>query len=222
MKLAIVDTETTGLDPNVHAVWEVCVITVDVDGPVWRIKADTRQVRLHEKDIAVADGKSLAINNFHRRYDVGNIADDATYVAAWVQEATAGRVLVGSNPSFDAAFLTRLLLTNGVLPAWHYRTVCVSTMAAGYLSALGHEVPVPWSSGALTDLLGVERPEDEMHTALGDALWAMGVFKRLIEARPGVARTSLTEPVAQMARSYADDGWTLGDFADLLSGTDPA
>ena len=221
MKLAFIDTETTGLDPNVHTPWEVAVIQADTDNKgFWTYQTECRQITLTHRDETLADKQALEVGDWAERYNHGNCAEDPAKVAAWVAEATAGRVLVGSNPAFDEAFLRRLLLQHGHVPQWHYRTVCVTALAAGYLTARGETVEVPWSSRSLSEQLGVTN--DNPHTAVGDAAWALGLWHRIMETRPGLVSRTLTSAVADMARSYAEDGLTLEQFADLLSGQDVA
>ena len=80
--------------------------------------------------------------------------------------------MVGSNAHFDASFLRVLL---GDAP-WHYRPVCVATLAAGYLRGRGEQVTLPYSSRDLSRAVGVEPPGADGHQALVDAEWALRVW----------------------------------------------
>ncbi|MBH0244568.1 hypothetical protein I3W98_19500, partial [Streptomyces cavourensis] len=64
---------------------------------------------------------------------------------------------------------------------WHYRTIDVATLAAGFMWAQEPELMAkdtkPISSRWLSRQVGVEPPgEDVAHTALGDARWARDVY----------------------------------------------
>lgn len=124
----------------------------------------------------------------------------------WVTSAEAARiverelataVVVGANPQFDTVTLEPLLVAHGKVGPWHYRPVCIEAIAYGWLlgqaagaAGLGAdlcdpEIPIPWKSDHLGDLLGVEAAtEEDRHTALGDARWVM----RMWDAIHGGAR----------------------------------
>lgn len=117
----------------------------------------------------------------------------ALHVAEW----THGAHLVGAVPNFDAETLAPLLREHGLLPAWHYHLIDVEALAVGYLagrrrtwSAVNvgtkpEPTPLPWKSDDLSLACGVEpATEEERHTALGDARWAMRIYDAIILATP--------------------------------------
>lgn len=55
--VCFVDTETTGLDPDRHQIWEVALILPDGAGYVWQLPVD----------LARADPIALNIGRFHER-----------------------------------------------------------------------------------------------------------------------------------------------------------
>jgi oligoribonuclease (3'-5' exoribonuclease) len=198
--LCFTDLETLGLDPLEHDVWEIAIIARDEDGVetehLW-------QRRPSPVALARAEPKALEMGRFHERMAVpgsawaadmlDNIGDGHTPVPMSlgalnnrVAEILKDAVMVGSNPAFDASFLTVML---GMAP-WHYRTVDVATLAAGYLHGsltakaggdrslfLDSYPTLPYSSYALSERMGIAPPSPEVaHTALGDARWAKAVF----------------------------------------------
>ncbi len=201
--LAFVDCETTGLDPETHSMWELAVIRrengVDTEH-LW-------QIRLAKWEIEQADPKALEINRYRERdalpddYQVG----DMTHACGMphpmkrdelrdlLRELLDGAVLIGSNPAFDAGFLKVFLDSE----PWHYRTVDIAAMAAGYRFgqaasgayggdfAFGSDLPsLPFSSRGRSRDVGVEPPAgDVAHTALGDARWARDVFDAVTGTR---------------------------------------
>jgi hypothetical protein len=126
-----------------------------------------------------ADPISLAISRFHERHPLGNqrpgggedLADLWDFAGEFAALAH-GAHLAGNVVSFDEERLRKLLRANGRVPSWHYHLVDVEALVAGRL-----QVPPPWNSRELAEAIGVDMPTDEeRHTALGDAKWAMRLY----------------------------------------------
>lgn len=190
--VVFVDTETTGLHPDIHKVWEVAAIRRDY-------AAGTRDVRVwqlplpsdHRRD-PVAD----AVNGFAtRRWG----ADDQTPVPTFLDEFIAftdGAVLAGAVVSFDEERLRRMAWLWNREPRWHYHLADVENIAVGYLSAYLSDpcahmsaeqradmlelVRPPWRSDDLAAALGCSIPEEERHTAMGDAAMAERMFEAVV------------------------------------------
>ncbi|MET8404492.1 3'-5' exonuclease [Streptomyces sp900116325] len=205
--LAFIDTETTGLDPDQHQVWEIAVIMRHPGQPDWESHWQIRPTELHLAQSA--EPKALEIGRYHERmvipkdYFVGQIDADGRPVgmshntlAYDLTKLLKGAVLVGSNPAFDAAFL-RVLLDSA---PWHYRTVDIATMAVGHLYGQAYTLTKQqcdpafygradalleggWRSYELSRLMGIEPPNShDAHTALGDARWARDVYDAITKA----------------------------------------
>lgn len=174
-RLAFVDTETTGLDPDRHEIWEVGLIIREEDG------SEREHLWYLAPDLGTADPVALEIGRFFERHPwySGDPALAALHpvqvpasFAAEFMGLTRGCHLVGAVVSFDALRLDRLLRANRALGLWHYHLVDVEALVAG---ALG--VAPPWSSRDLSAAVGVAPPGDEdRHTALGDARWARDLY----------------------------------------------
>lgn len=194
--LAFVDCETTGLDPNNHSMWELAVIRrengIDTEH-LW-------QLRLAKWELDQADPKALEINGYRERlalpddYEAGEMLHSCGTphpikrgeLRSELSALLDGAVLVGSNPDFDASFLRMFLDAK----PWHYRTVDIATLAAGYRfgqrdsGAYGGDFTFdgdlpsqPFSSRGLSQAVGVDPPAAGVaHTALGDARWARDVY----------------------------------------------
>lgn len=168
MKLVFIDTETTGLDPERHHIWEVAAI-VREDG-----KADEEFRRMMLTDLTTADPAALRLGRYYERIRT----EDRSYrgvVAVDLAEVLDGATLVGANPSFDAAFLGRFLRDFELCPTWNYRLVDVEVMA---MTRLGW--PIPKGLGASARALGLDSDAYETHTALGDARLARDVYDRVL------------------------------------------
>jgi hypothetical protein len=186
-----IDIETDGLHHGRRA-WEVAIIR--------RFTGEfARTITWHrfiDIDLSTADVAGLRIGGFYDRHPYGrylsgsNLPPTApdrsrfesgypdvvtrTRAAQEIARLTHGATIVGAIPSFDTETLTQLLLSEGVIPAWHYRLRCVETLAAGHF---GHDL------GGLkkcADALGIE-PWDE-HTALGDANAALQIYDACINS----------------------------------------
>lgn len=149
MTLVFVDTETTGLDPTRHQVWELAY-AVD-SGPV--------QSGVVYHSLANADPTALRLNGYHSRSYPQKFSDMQA-LEEGCRDALQGATLVAANPAFDAAFLRARW---GVAP-WHHRLWDIEAYAAGVLNLdslkglagvaavlrdMGHKIPEPdHSAGA--------------------------------------------------------------------------
>lgn len=185
--IVAVDTETLGLDPDRHPIWEAAAIVYDEERDAVRARF-VWQIRLTADDLDRADPIALRIGRFEeRRASDDELLDPAEFAAAFA-EITTGAHLLGAVPSFDEERLRRLLARHDVEHGWHYHLIDVETLAIGYL--LGRtgrlDAPnvarhLPWNSAELTDALGIDVEESSKHTALGDAEWALAIWRRVNE-----------------------------------------
>lgn len=199
-----IDTETTGLDPDRHAIWEVALITPDGNEHVWQFPVDEMSADPFALDIGRywdrrwSDDNDVpvltAIYGAHeRRSRRKNFPDEGRAIRpsrVWAQhfrDLTAGCHLAGAVVSFDEERLRRLLRSLGVLPRWHYHLIDVEALAVGYLMRepvrAGFDGSMlPWKSDELSAELDVTVSEEDRHTALGDAKWAMRVYDAVMGA----------------------------------------
>lgn len=168
-KIAFCDSETTGLNPERHPMWEIAIILPDTDEEhVW-------QASLTPSEIRDADPIALRINGFEDRYDPTTaLRRGASAIRA--RDLLTGRHIVGAVPSFDEERLRREYVGAFGWPdrfPWHYRVVCVEAMMCGALGCGPGADP-----DEMAETLGVVRQE-EKHSALADARWVRTVFERL-------------------------------------------
>lgn len=120
---------------------------------------------------------------------------DEDELAPMIERMTRGAHLVGAVPNFDAEVFADMLRRHQLTPAWHYHLVDVETLAVGCLAGqtdaarmeidqsatLPDVANLPWRSDDLSRACGVEPPsDDERHTALGDARWAMRLYDAIV------------------------------------------
>mgnify|MGYP001572383750 CR=1 FL=1 len=175
--LAFVDTETTGLDPDRHEIWEVGLI-VDDQEYEWQLPVD----------LGRADAIALKIGRYYERNL--EVTADLRSFAEEFAALTRGRHLVGAVISFDEERLRKLLRANGACPEWHYHLIDVEALVAGALferardededgraGEVIHVTTPPWDSNKLSRAIGVDPDDFDRHTALGDARWAKAMYE---------------------------------------------
>lgn len=179
--ICFLDLETGGLDPDYHEIWEVAIIRRDPDG------TETEWVEQLNIDATKADPEALAVGRFWDRRHPAFRMWSHEEVAAQVRTLTKDAVIVGQNPGFDVAFLRRfLMLLPGEDPPWHYRPLCVTTLAAGYIAGKLDRVrdfavlDLPWSSRDIAEAVDIDVSAFAKHTALGDAQLARAIYDRVM------------------------------------------
>lgn len=168
--IAFVDTETFGLNPDVHPIWEIAVIRGD-DEHRWQVWRSASQ-------LAMADSEALTINGYYDRAGQGLVLTPLQSIERFV-EITDGCHLAGAVVSFDEERIRREYVELLGFPdrfPWNYHVIDVEAMAVGALTAAGHRVELPWNSDDLSERLGVQA-EPGRHSALADARWAKAIYE---------------------------------------------
>jgi hypothetical protein len=172
--LCFIDTETTGLDPRIHQPYE---------GSYWREDEDEPRTSWISHTLEHADQQALRIGRYWERSAFEAIPPHGylqTDSPRWLALGLEGVTLVGSNPAFDAAMLTRIIGT----PIWHHRLINV---AEGGMWVFGWDRPK-----GLADVAnecrerGYDIPRPD-HTAEGDVRATRAVYEALRairEAKP--------------------------------------
>ncbi len=162
--LIVVDLETTGLGPQCAPI-EVAAINVDT-GELLEF------VPYVELSGAYIEPQAFAVNRyfergvFHKMLNRGDTSDMWEALAVMLRDNT----FAGSNPTFDAALVKRLL---GV-PTWHHRLADLAAYAAPALGRDPSELP------GLQDVLTALKIENRCpHSALGDAEATAKAFAKL-------------------------------------------
>lgn len=199
--IVFLDTETTSLGPK-REPWEIAMIKRDSDG-----QQDSISFFVNWPDLSKADPMSLKFSRFYERHPQFNGSSDFHYImnadgrtslpppyvvdrddaARLVHSWTRGAHIVGAVPNFDIDMLDRVLRESRLVPDWHYHLIDVENLAVGWLAAREgfgdprQDLDPPWKSDDLSLACGVEPPSDEeRHTALGDARWAMRWYDKIM------------------------------------------
>jgi hypothetical protein len=170
--VVFVDTETTGLDPDRHEIWEVALVWKPPHTDFWTEASWQLPV-----DLGRADPIALEISGYHERAISGCSSPES--FAKTFARMTRGKHLAGAVISFDEERLRKLLRANGACPEWHYHLIDVEALAAGYLAAKGEQLSLPWDSEELSRAVGVNASASR-HEALYDAHWACRIFEAVM------------------------------------------
>lgn len=112
--LIFLDTETTGLDPERHEIWEIA----------WAINDGPVEERVLVHSLKTADLKALELNTYLEHHPNG-ARSEGPMVDLEIRKVLEGNTLVCANPTFDRMFMRQRW---GYEP-YHYRSVDIESMA---------------------------------------------------------------------------------------------
>ena len=177
------DTETGGLDARVHSLLSLGLVVGDGS----RI-ANTLEILVKHEPYVVSGG-GMKVNRIDlARHDAQALAPAQALAVLdiFVDQHFPHRcqpiILAGHNVGFDQAFLKVFLEGQGqsLEPRFSHRVVDTHSLAAGLRDA-GKLPSASLSSTALFDHFGIRVPEDQRHTALGDAVATFELYWKLVE-----------------------------------------
>jgi hypothetical protein len=179
-KIVFLDTETTSLRPDRRA-WEIGMIYRELGQKdqelSWMINAC-------DLDLGNADLMSLKIGKFYERHAWGNPLapksevrerDALESVEAWTRDAT----IVGAVPSFDTELLAVRMRAHGIVPSWKHRLRDIESMAVG-ATRKGPNIGL----NDVMEIYGLAYPEEDRHTALGDARMVRDLYDCIMSSDP--------------------------------------
>jgi DNA polymerase III alpha subunit (gram-positive type) len=179
-RVCFLDTETTGLHPTLHQVWEVGLICREVDDEGRSVSSDDEFHWFLPVDLTYADPFALKLGGFYERWK------DPTMMSTFVEqfvEFTADATMIGCVVSFDVSRLETIIRGEGLLPRWDYHILDVEPLMLGFLAHRGTPVTPPWKSVDLSSSIGVDPERYEKHTAFGDARWARDIYDVVMAPR---------------------------------------
>ena len=196
--MCVIDTETTGLDPEIHEIWQLCILPLNHNLEVMRDKLPfyilMKPEKLHYIDWDVPvfkKNKQKILDASIRGHDPFQAVE---LLEQWIQKlglpvTKYGRPMpitpLGQNYGFDRAFLQRWLGHEqyDAWFHWHYRD---TMQAALYLNdrAAFHANKVPFSKVDLRWIcvqLGVDLPPAHSHDALYDCKATAEAYKKMCQ-----------------------------------------
>jgi DNA polymerase-3 subunit epsilon len=174
MKLAFIDTETTGLDYSTSAVLEFAAIIVE-NGVL--LEQYETKIKPTSVELFYALPKALEINGYTPKawFDAPPMREVGPKIIALLD----GSILVGHNVSFDEVMLTSNLKLHGVEGRIPYQKIDTQTLVMEHLWPLGLKRA---SLDSVRDFLGWSKVG--AHTAMGDARDAKRLFDLLWRKPP--------------------------------------
>jgi DNA polymerase III epsilon subunit-like protein len=208
MKVAFIDTETTGLHAyKGHEPWEIGILLAEDDQNLDDVTPFLYRVY---PDLSLADPGALAVNRFYERtrgmdppdpegngtHPQGERWSASVPVAYEVASMLEGALWVGNNPAFDFEMLEFFCHRAGHVLAPFHRKLNVVDMAYGMLlqqvdfhlnddtmqgvvQALDEATALPHSSSRVLTMAGCPQNENA-HTALGDARHVYEAFRHMV------------------------------------------
>lgn len=179
-KLAFIDLETTGLDPERHEIIEiggliVKAIPVPGRGPNLEV-VDQFEFKIKPEHIETAEPEALRINSYNDMEWL--FAHDLKQVLPIIAEKTKDCMMVGQNVSFDWGFLQHAFKKCDLKWPMHYHKIDLITMA---FMKNYHEVNRPlerYNLAALAEYYGISNPK--AHSALADIQVTFEIYKKLL------------------------------------------
>lgn len=149
MKLIFLDTETSGLDPRRHEIWELFWKEYELEDELEDSQLQYIETKHFQMDILFTEADLIALNiggffepgrrkfGFNSTCTIdGNSYTGTTKadIARYIQHRWHNAVLVGANPAFDQSFLTPFMHQQGYLPTWGYHLCDIRALVNGYLA----------------------------------------------------------------------------------------
>lgn len=166
MKYAIVDLETTGLNPYKHEIIEIGAVIFNPEN-----LNTTIEVNVKVKPEGTCDPKAALVNGYtdEKWIDAKPIKDVLKELAPKWQ----GAVFMAYNNTFDWSFMQAAYQKIGVHDPFHYHRLDIMTIAWSHLP-----VGSSLSLKNVCTALGIP-PEPAVHRAINGALSAFEVYKAL-------------------------------------------
>ena len=161
-----VDVETTGLDPSIHEIIDICIITEWQSGNI-----DEWHSMIRPEHIETAHPRALEVNGYTP--EAWRDAPIMAYVVNDIAARVSQGMVIGHNVAFDLGFISAALAGHGLRRPSHRS---FDTMALAY-----EHLPLPKVSlDAIRSFFGWSG--NHAHTALQDTRDMRRLFHRLYRA----------------------------------------
>jgi len=181
--LLFIDTETGGLDPRKHSLLSVALVVGE--GP--KVVNSLEILIRHDPFVVSAGGMKVNRIDLVRHAAAALDPDMAlgvmnVFLDQHFPHQCNPIILAGHNVAFDQAFLGAFVASLGhhLEPRFSHRTVDTHSLASALRDA--GKLPLDnLGSSALFAHFGILVPEEQRHTALGDALATFELYWKLVE-----------------------------------------
>lgn len=168
MKIAIIDLETTGLDPAQHEIIEIGAVIFESGYPI----SETLDIKVKPVHPETGQPEAFKVNG----YDAAQWEDAPPLkdALAILQEKCNGAIFMAYNVSFDWQFIEQAYWRAGMRNPFHKIKIDLLTLA--WLKVPGAN---SLALKAVCGMLDIP-PEPEVHRALNGAKRAFEVYQKLI------------------------------------------
>jgi DNA polymerase III epsilon subunit-like protein len=181
--LLFIDTETGGLDPRKHSLLSVALVVGE--GP--KVTHSLEILIRHEPFVVSAGGMKVNRIDLVKHAAAALDPDMAlgvmnVFLDQHFPHLCKPITLAGHNVAFDQAFLGAFVegLGHSLEPRFSHRVVDTHSLAAALRDA--GKLPLEnLGSSALFAHFGIEIPDAQRHTAMGDALATFELYWKLVE-----------------------------------------
>jgi DNA polymerase III epsilon subunit-like protein len=165
MNLFVIDTETSGLDPQKCEILEIGAVNYNT--------GETFEVKVHPLHIKDAEPRALEVNGYNEKdWEEAFLLPNALKLLS--QFIGGEAYMAAFNVSFDRAFLEKAYKDCNLPYPFHYHHLDVMSIAW----SKGGWIVVPSLKQVCTHF-GIE-PEPAIHSALNGAQCAYQILKKLI------------------------------------------
>lgn len=172
-KFAVIDLETTGLNPHQHEIIEIGLVLTQ--SPAFKIEQEC-EWKVRPERLKSADPKALEIAGYDPK--LWQKAVSLQEAMQELSEMTENAIMVAHNISFDWNFLQEAFLQTGVPDKMHYHRLDLLSMAYARLFCTGQVQR--YNLESLAAYFGVPLDRTHRHGALEDARATYEIFVKLL------------------------------------------
>lgn len=177
-KLAFIDLETTGTNPQKHEIIEIgCVLAKQEPGPGGKStikKLEEFDIKVKPKRIEDAEPGALRVNRYSESEWL--FAVELEEALKTLNEKVKDAIIIAQNVSFDWAFLAKALHESGMKEEMNYHKWDLASVAFGALK--DDDSLQKFTMRSLCEHFGVVN--ENAHTALSDARASYEVYKKIL------------------------------------------
>lgn len=171
--LIFIDTETTGLDCDIHEIIEIGAIVYNKKDDLVK---ETFSFKAAPVCIGTASERALELNGYRKNPSL--YSGDIRLGIVDLNNMLEDRVIIGQNVRFDLRFLDKYFKKFNIKPKL--------TFGHRYVELMGLCWPVVYNENltgnGLSDLCKFFKIQtDEMHSALADCKYSLDVYRKTIE-----------------------------------------
>lgn len=177
--LVFIDTETTGLNFDIHEIIELGGLVVSQAGvlegkPHFEVLEEFN-FKIKPEHIELANPTALKVNHYNEAdwIDAISLAEALKHLTAIAKDG----IMVGHNIAFDFCFIQKAFQTTKIENTMHYHKL--DTISIAYAKLHGNDDIDRFSLHSLCEYFSIENERE--HSALADAKATFELYQKLME-----------------------------------------